>query len=38
VALFKKYNFDGVCKQSECGHTWINWREYLNEFVSQLFK
>jgi enterochelin esterase family protein len=25
-------------RESEGGHTWINWREYLSEFASKLFK
>ena len=24
--------------ESEGGHTWVNWREYLNEFAPQLFQ
>jgi len=38
VAMFKKHGFDVVYKESEGGHTWINWREYLNEFAPQLFQ
>jgi hypothetical protein len=24
--------------ESEGGHTWLNWRDYLSEFASQLFR
>jgi enterochelin esterase family protein len=38
VAMFEKHKFDVVYKETEGGHTWINWREYLNEFAPQLFQ
>jgi enterochelin esterase-like enzyme len=38
VDLFKKHGFNVVYKESTGGHTWINWRDYLNEFVPQLFQ
>jgi enterochelin esterase-like enzyme len=38
VDLFKKHGFAPVFKESPGGHTWINWRSYLNEFVPQLFQ
>ncbi len=38
VALFKKHGFEPVSKESGGGHTWINWRDYLNEFAPQLFQ
>ncbi|WP_293741855.1 esterase [uncultured Pedobacter sp.] len=25
-------------KESEGGHTWVNWRDYLSEFIPMLFK
>ncbi len=37
VDMFKKHGFDVVYKETEGGHTWINWRNYLNEFAPQLF-
>jgi enterochelin esterase-like enzyme len=37
VALFEKYGFHPVFQESPGGHTWINWRNYLNEFAPQLF-
>jgi enterochelin esterase family protein len=38
VDLLKKHGFDPVFKESLGGHTWINWRNYLNEFAPQLFQ
>ena len=38
VAMFKKHGFDVVYEESQGGHTWINWRDYLHEFAPQLFK
>jgi enterochelin esterase-like enzyme len=38
VELFKKHGFIPVYKESAGGHTWINWRNYLNEFAPQLFQ
>ncbi len=38
VEMFKKYGFSVVYKETAGGHTWINWRNYLNEFAPQLFK
>jgi enterochelin esterase-like enzyme len=38
VAMLKKHNFDVTYKESEGAHTWIVWREYLNEFVPLLFQ
>ena len=38
VAMLKKHGFDVVYKESEGGHTWLNWRDYLNEFASKLFQ
>lgn len=37
VELLKKHGFDVVFKETDGGHTWINWRNYLNEFATQLF-
>lgn len=37
VELFKKHGFAPVYKISEGGHTWLNWRDYLNEFAPMLF-
>lgn len=38
VELFKKYGFAPVFQESSGAHTWINWRNYLNEFAPQLFQ
>jgi enterochelin esterase-like enzyme len=38
VELLKKHGFAPVFKQTPGGHTWINWRNYLDEFVPLLFK
>jgi len=38
VDMLRKHGFEVVFKESEGGHTWINWREYLNEFAPQLFR
>ncbi len=38
VDLLKKNGFTPVYKESTGGHTWINWRNYLNEFAPQLFQ
>ena len=37
VDLLTKHRFAPVFKESPGGHTWINWRDYLVEFVPQLF-
>jgi enterochelin esterase-like enzyme len=37
VDLLTKHRFAPVFKQSPGGHTWINWRNYLVEFVPELF-
>ncbi|MGO9261759.1 MAG: alpha/beta hydrolase-fold protein [Bryobacteraceae bacterium] len=38
VELLKKHGFNPVFKESPGAHTWINWRNYLNEFAPQLFQ
>jgi enterochelin esterase family protein len=38
VEMLKKHGFDVVYKESDGGHTWINWRNYLHEFAPQLFQ
>ena len=37
VEMLKKYGFDPVLKETPGGHTWLVWRDYLIEFVPQLF-
>ena len=38
VELLKKHGFAPVFKESPSAHTWINWRNYLNEFAPLLFQ
>ena len=38
VELFKKHGFAPVYTESAGGHTWLNWRDYLNAFAPQLFR
>ncbi len=38
VDMLKKHGFQPVYKESPGAHTWINWRNYLNEFAPQLFQ
>ena len=38
MALLKKHGYELVYKETGGGHTWINWRNYLNEFAPQLFQ
>ncbi|UCG57679.1 MAG: esterase family protein [Phycisphaerales bacterium] len=38
VEMLKKHGLEVVYKESAGGHTWINWRDYLNEFAPQLFQ
>jgi enterochelin esterase family protein len=38
VEMFKKHGFTPVFKETPGAHTWINWRNYLNEFAPQLFQ
>lgn len=38
VEMLKKHNFDVKYKETEGAHTWVVWRQYLNEFAPQLFQ
>ena len=38
VELLRKHGFDVVFQESGGGHTWINWRQYLNAFTPMLFR
>lgn len=38
VDMLRKHKFDVTFKESEGGHTWNNWRDYLYEFAPLLFK
>ena len=38
VDLLKRHGFAPVFTESAGGHTWLNWRDYLAQFVPLLFK
>ncbi|MCX5645184.1 MAG: alpha/beta hydrolase-fold protein [Phycisphaerae bacterium] len=38
VEMLKKHGFEVVYQETDGAHTWINWRNYLNEFAPQLFQ
>jgi enterochelin esterase family protein len=38
VEMLKKHGFEVIYKETEGGHTWINWRQYLHEFSQYLFR
>jgi enterochelin esterase family protein len=38
VNMLKSHGFNVVSKESEGGHTWLNWRDYLHEFAPALFQ
>ena len=38
VEMLKRHGFQVVSKETEGGHTWLNWRDYLAEFAPRLFK
>jgi enterochelin esterase family protein len=38
VEVLKKHGFEVSFKESPGAHTWINWRNYLDEFAPQLFQ
>jgi hypothetical protein len=38
VELFKNSGNNPVFRETNGGHTWINWQLYLNEFAPQLFR
>ena len=38
MALLDKYQIKYQYKETAGGHTWTNWRQYLNEFVPLLFR
>jgi enterochelin esterase family protein len=38
VELLKKHGFNATFDESPGAHTWINWRNYLNEFTPRLFQ
>jgi enterochelin esterase family protein len=38
VKFFEKHGFSPVFRETDGGHTWVNWRHYLAEFAPQLFQ
>jgi len=38
VAMLEGHGFDVSYHESGGGHTWTNWRVYLNDFAQQLFR
>jgi enterochelin esterase family protein len=38
VEMLQEHDFKVTYKETEGGHTWINWREYLKTFAQQLFR
>lgn len=38
LALLDKHQIKYQYKETAGGHTWINWRQYLNEYAPMLFK
>lgn len=38
VEMFRQQQFDVIYQETDGGHTWDKWREYLHEFVPQLFQ
>ena len=38
VDMLKKHKFDVTAKDTDGGHTWLNWRDYLAEFAPMLFQ
>jgi enterochelin esterase-like enzyme len=36
--VLKKHGFSPVFQESPGGHTWINWRNYLEQFAPRLFQ
>ncbi len=38
VAMLKKHGFEVTYRETEGGHTWDKWREYLHEFAPLLFQ
>ena len=38
LAMFDRHGIRYTYRESDGGHTWINWRRYLSEFAPMLFK
>jgi enterochelin esterase family protein len=37
VKMLKKHGFKPAYKETDGGHTWAKWRDYLLEFTPELF-
>jgi enterochelin esterase-like enzyme len=37
VEFLNKHGFHAIFEESPGAHTWINWRNYLDEFAPKLF-
>lgn len=37
IKMLESHKFDVVSRESDGGHTWLNWRDYLAEFAPKLF-
>jgi enterochelin esterase family protein len=37
VDMLRKHKFDVTARDTDGGHTWLNWRDYLAEFAPLLF-
>lgn len=37
IKMLEKHGFDVEYHESDGGHTWINWREYLHSFAQRVF-
>jgi enterochelin esterase-like enzyme len=37
VDMIKSHGFNVTYRETDGGHTWINWRDYLHEFAPLLF-
>lgn len=38
VKMLRAHGFEISFKETDGGHTWLNWRDYLSEFVPLLFR
>ena len=38
VEMLKSYDFEVTYVETDGGHTWLNWRDYLAEFAPKLFQ
>jgi enterochelin esterase family protein len=38
VDMLEKHGFEVTFRETDGGHTWTNWREYLRDFAPQLFQ